>query len=75
MGKSHAMKAGKQAASEAIEQEGGTLLWFDLHSYGSEDRLVRNLFESEEFLTWTKGAHRLHIFLDSLDEGLLASIR
>jgi predicted NACHT family NTPase len=33
--------------------------------------LIRDLFASEVFLAWTQGGHRLHIFLDSLDECLL----
>lgn len=71
MGKSQTIEGERKAVTETIEQKGGTVLWLDLRSYGSEDRLVRSLFECEQFLTWTKGHHRLHIFLDSLDEGLL----
>jgi predicted NACHT family NTPase len=47
------------------------LLVLDLHSYGSEDRLVKDLFESSQFSAWDKDIHTLHIFLDSLDECLL----
>lgn len=43
---------------------GPPLLW-------SEDRLINKLFGSREFATWLEGNHRLHIFLDSLDECLL----
>jgi predicted NACHT family NTPase len=46
-------------------------LVLDLHSYGSEDRLIKNLFESSQFRSWCEGSHTLHIFLDSLDECLL----
>ena len=46
-------------------------LVLDLHSYGSEDRLIKNLFESSQFRAWGEGIHTLHIFLDSLDECLL----
>lgn len=42
-----------------------------LRSYGSEDRLVRDVFDSKAFVSWTEGKNRLHVFLDSLDEGLL----
>lgn len=47
------------------------LLPIDLRSYSSENRLIRNLFESKVFLEWLNGTHHLHLFLDSLDEGLL----
>lgn len=46
-------------------------VFLNLRSYGSEDRLVRALFESHEFTRWVNGLHRLHLFLDSLDECLL----
>ncbi|GAP99541.1 NACHT domain-containing protein [Leptolyngbya sp. NIES-2104] len=47
------------------------LLPIDLRAYSSEDRLIRGLFESRVFLEWLNGTHQLHLFLDSLDEGLL----
>jgi predicted NACHT family NTPase len=71
MGKSQTIEAERKAVTVTVEQQGGAVLWLDLRSYRSEDRLVRSLFESEQFLTWVKGHHRLYIFLDSLDEGLL----
>lgn len=46
-------------------------LFLDLHSYGSEDRLIKNLFESSQFIAWIEGNHSLYVFLDSLDECLL----
>jgi predicted NACHT family NTPase len=33
--------------------------------------LIRNLFENTTFLSWARDKHRLHVFLDSLDECLL----
>ena len=33
--------------------------------------LKENLFKEEKFIAWESGTHRLHLFLDSLDEGLL----
>ncbi len=71
IGKTSASKAEWQALEAKVKQEEEETLWFDLRSYSDEYRLVRNLFESEKFSVWTKGAHRLHLFLDSLDEGLL----
>lgn len=71
IGKTHTMQAERKAIETKIEEEGGQTLWLDLRSYGSEGRLVRHLFESTTFVLWAKGNHRLHIFLDSLDECLL----
>ncbi len=71
IGKSHTMQAERKAIDTRIEEEGGETLWLDLRSYGSEDRLVQNLFESTTFVSWAKGKQRLHVFLDSLDECLL----
>ena len=46
-------------------------LLLDLRSYGSEDRLVRELFGHSIFLNWVNGYSHLHLFLDSFDECLL----
>ena len=71
MGKTRTMQAQRSGINQKIEEEGGRTLWLDLGSYRSEDRLIRDLFASEAFIAWTQGGHRLHIFLDSLDECLL----
>ena len=71
IGKTRTIAAEGEAAEIRIKKEGDDILRLNLRSYGSEDRLVRNLFESKEFLSWREGGHRLYIFLDSLDEGLL----
>ena len=66
IGKSRAIK--KAVETETYEQDP---LVLDLHSYGSEDRLVKNLFQSSQFKAWVEGNYTLHIFLDSLDECLV----
>jgi predicted NACHT family NTPase len=71
IGKSSAIKAEKEKINAKIQQEGSKLLWLDLRAYGSEERLIRNLFESRTFQAWTQGNYRLYVFLDSLDECLL----
>ncbi len=71
IGKTQTIQAEWKAIEKKIEKEGGRTIWLDLRSYGSEDRLVRNLFESTTFISWAKGTHRIHLFLDSLDECLL----
>jgi len=71
IGKTESMKAERAASTAAVEAEGGKALWLDLRSCGSEQRLVDKLFASPEFVSWLEGDHRLHVFLDSLDECLL----
>lgn len=71
IGKTHAMQTAQNVIFNKIKEKGEQILCFDLRSYGSEDRLVRNLFENTTFLSWKEGKHRLHVFLDSLDECLL----
>lgn len=47
------------------------LLYLDLRSFGNEQRLVEELFESTDFDAWRKGDGVMHLLLDSLDECLL----
>src|SRR5574337_365197 len=71
LGKTDTLNTEKQAIDSTVADESGQTCWFDLRPYGSEDRLVRDLFDSPTFACWVKGNHQLHVFLDSLDEGLL----
>lgn len=71
MGKTETMQAERAAIDTAVLAEGGRTLWLDLRSCGNEQRLVDKLFGSPEFSSWVEGGHRLHVFLDSLDECLL----
>jgi predicted NACHT family NTPase len=66
MGKTYAMKT-----EARVQQDGARVLLLDLGGFSSEERLVRRLFQNETFKAWTRGEHHLHLFLDSLDEGLL----
>ena len=54
--------------SQRVRAGGDEAIWMNLGAYGGEDRLVRNLFGREEFEAWEAGDHRLHVFLDGLDE-------
>ncbi len=47
---------------------GNKILELNLRSCTS---LKEDLFQDEQFLAWKDGTHRLYLFLDSLDEGLL----
>lgn len=71
IGKSTAMREAFERVSAAATGAETKSLWFDLRAYGSEDRLVQDLFGSALFTGWATGSHRLQVFIDSLDECLL----
>jgi hypothetical protein len=71
MGKSVELKKQVQSLKSSLAESGAQLLNLNLKSYGSEERLIRELFECETFRGWSRGEYALHVFLDSLDEGLL----
>src|SRR5665647_975682 len=71
IGKSRAMEQEWRAVDAKVKARGDDTLWIDLRSFGEESRLVDKLFESASFTAWKQGQHRLHLFLDSLDECLL----
>lgn len=71
IGKTHSIQTAQSSIYEKIKETDDQILCLDLRSYGSEDRLIRDLFENTTFLSWKKGKHRLYVFLDSLDECLL----
>src|SRR5712692_106664 len=48
------------------------VLWCDFNAYQEQAMLYRALFDNATFQDWLHGIHRLHLFLDSLDEGLLS---
>lgn len=47
-------------------------LLFSLGDYNSEEILCKKIFGARKFEDWLTGTHQLHLFLDSLDEGLLS---
>ncbi|KGF71730.1 hypothetical protein DO97_15710 [Neosynechococcus sphagnicola sy1] len=71
IGKTQALEMERSKIVSKIQEQGDQVLFLDLRSYGSEDRLVLSLFDSPVFKEWQTGTHRLHIFLDSFDECLL----
>ncbi|MBW4465787.1 MAG: hypothetical protein KME07_10170 [Pegethrix bostrychoides GSE-TBD4-15B] len=71
IGKTQALEVERSEIVNKIQEQGDRALFIDLRSYGSEDRLVRSLFDSSEFKAWQTGTHKLYIFLDSFDECLL----
>lgn len=71
IGKSHCIEEMWEKESAQNKEELCKPLWFDLRGYGSEDRIIREIFASSAVQSWIAGTGYLHIFLDSLDEGLL----
>jgi predicted NACHT family NTPase len=69
-GKTHALKEAKDAI-EARSDVSDKTLWVDLGRSRSEDKLVRDIFGHETFISWQNGSNKLHLFLDSLDECIL----
>ena len=47
-------------------------IFLNLRSFQSDHRLINSLHDDERFKKWLEGTHTLHLFLDSLDEGLLS---
>lgn len=66
-GKTYALKA----AAEWAQQGGGIHFRVDLREFGSESRLVDNIFCSTIFRDWLASDQVLEMMLDSLDECLL----
>jgi predicted NACHT family NTPase len=62
IGKSTAIKQ----AFKQIDQTAQKALWFDLGEYQTDVMLRDEVFKNDTFQDWLGGAHRLHLFLDSL---------
>ncbi len=71
MGKSTAMQSQRGSIDSRVTESGDASLWVDLRSFQTDVRLVQEIFEAPAFQAWLNGKHRLHLFLDSLDECLL----
>jgi predicted NACHT family NTPase len=61
----------KEVCKQVCESE-DTCLWFNLGDYDSDDNLCEAIFRNKTFEDWLRGNHKLYLFLDSLDEGLLS---
>lgn len=68
IGKTTALETQQQELEQGISQKGGKALFCDLKGYSSEERLIKEIFNSPDFLDWVVGDYPLHLFLDSLDE-------
>jgi hypothetical protein len=70
IGKTHALEDFKSQRETQTYSE-GDLLCLSLRDYGSDERLYKAIFESEEFNNWINSTKILEIVLDSLDECLI----
>ena len=68
IGKSTAVADDCDRLRRSASESGATFIHVDLREFGSEDRLVRTLFEGPDFIAWRNGSFHLHLYLDSLDE-------
>lgn len=61
----HAIEAKNNSATDDKS------LYFDLGAYDASELIVQRIFQDSRYQAWKAGTYRLHLFLDSLDEGLL----
>lgn len=54
-----------------LREHGHTALRVDLRAYQTKIRLQQTVFDSSVYQSCIHGSHQLHLFIDSLDEGLL----
>lgn len=69
MGKSREIKDYQEILNNRIQGDASLLL--DLRAYQSEAGLQHALNTNPLVDSWLRGSHKLHLFIDSLDEGLL----
>ncbi|QLE54789.1 NACHT domain-containing NTPase [Nostoc sp. TCL26-01] len=72
MGKTTAAKQAYSQISQRLSGSEDVCLWFRLGDYESDKDLCDAIFQDETFQAWRRGKHKLYLFLDSLDEGLLS---
>jgi predicted NACHT family NTPase len=72
IGKTIATKQEYKRLEHQLQHSEDECLWFSLGDYGSDDSLCNAIFRNEQFKAWLNGTYKLHLFLDSLDEGILS---
>ncbi len=68
IGKTQWSELERETITARILGSGDDALWLDMSLYGEASDLIRNITETKEFKNWEKGEHKLHLFLDALDE-------
>lgn len=72
IGKTTAAEQAYKQVQEQVQELEDDCLWFNLGDFDSNQDLSNRIFQNETFIKWINGTHKLHLFLDSLDEGLLS---
>ena len=72
MGKTTAAEQAYRQVCQKLSDSEDVCLWFRLGYYSLDKDLCDAIFGNETFQAWRKGKHKLYLFLDSLDEGLLS---
>ena len=68
MGKSYFLRREKRHVDSCISSSVVTTQWVDLVGCGSIENIRTHLFESDQYRDWKTGAHRLTMFVDSVDQ-------
>ncbi|WP_421535579.1 NACHT domain-containing protein [Priestia sp. D3YE.R1] len=71
LGKSRTIKKVIEELEKDLENKSDEVIYCDLGLITGEYSLDKRVFENRKFNDWINGQHQLHLFLDSLDEGLL----
>lgn len=68
LGEPGAGKSTTVTAAEGLVADGVPVVAFDLAAYGSEDRLIREVFNDSSVIAWSEGTGQLCLVFDALDE-------
>jgi hypothetical protein len=68
LGKSTVLSLEQARARARAQGTTDLVLYRNLHSVTSDQKLLRDVFDTPEFRTWASGGQRLWLYLDSLDE-------
>lgn len=71
IGKSQAIADEIEKLRKEVSEKDDLILFIDLKAYGGEERLWKDLFESETWKKFQQSKNDLHLFIDSLDEARL----
>ncbi|MBS3030708.1 MAG: hypothetical protein HCA25_00280 (plasmid) [Dolichospermum sp. DET50] len=72
IGKTTAINQAFNELNTELETSEDDCLFFNLGDFDSNQDLLNGIFQSNKFIKWLNGSYKLHLFLDSLDEGLLS---
>ncbi len=72
IGKTTAIEQEYEKVEAKLQGAQDDCLWFSLGDYDSDNSLRNAIFKNDKLKNWLNGTYKLHLFLDSLDEGLLS---